>query len=275
MISDPITTSDLSPANAPFVPRLMLATDLDGTFLAGSPAHRQQLYRLVDRHPEIRLTFVTGRGLEAVMPLLSDPSLPRPDYVICDVGGTVVDGRTLQPIQPLQTRIDRRWPGEHAVATEMAGFRGLVRQDVPQERRCSYFCEPDALADVRADIEATAKRLGAVIEASDVRPSVKEQVESLGAKFIMTEALKDASGTGGYARELTDDEVQRVLSKEAKKRDEAATAFADAGRAEQADRRIEPPPAEIAAGQQRGDAREAHLLPPDRGAVGRQPGQSP
>ena len=160
MISDPITTSDLSPANAPFVPRLMLATDLDGTFLAGSPAHRQQLYRLVDRHPEIRLTFVTGRGLEAVMPLLSDPSLPRPDYVICDVGGTVVDGRTLQPIQPLQTRIDRRWPGEHAVATEMAGFRGLVRQDVPQERRCSYFCEPDALADVRADIEATAKRLG-------------------------------------------------------------------------------------------------------------------
>jgi NAD(P) transhydrogenase subunit alpha len=53
---------------------------------------------------------------------------------------------------------------------------------------------------------ATAKRLGAVIEASDVRPSVKEQVESLGAKFIMTDALKDASGSGGYARELTDAE---------------------------------------------------------------------
>src|SRR6185312_14698176 len=125
------TTTDLTPANTPFVPRLMLATDLDGTFLAGSPAHRQQLYRLVDRHPEIRLTFVTGRGLEAVMPLLSDPSLPRPDYVICDVGGTVVDGHTLQPIQPLQTRIDRRWPGERAVADAMAGFAGLVRQDVP------------------------------------------------------------------------------------------------------------------------------------------------
>lgn len=154
------TTPELTPANTPFVPRLMLATDLDGTFLAGSPAHRQQLYRLVDRHPEIRLTFVTGRGLEAVMPLLSDPSLPRPDYVICDVGGTVVDGHTLQPIQPLQTRIDRRWPGERAVADAMAGFAGLVRQDVPQERRCSYFCEPEALADVRGDIEATARKLG-------------------------------------------------------------------------------------------------------------------
>jgi len=154
------TTTDLTPANTPFVPRLMLATDLDGTFLAGSPAHRQQLYRLVDRHPEIRLTFVTGRGLEAVMPLLSDPSLPRPDYVICDVGGTVVDGHTLQPIQPLQTRIDRRWPGERAVADAMTGFTGLVRQDVPQERRCSYFCEPEALTGVRGEIEAAARKLG-------------------------------------------------------------------------------------------------------------------
>ena len=53
---------------------------------------------------------------------------------------------------------------------------------------------------------ATAKRLGAVVSATDVRAAAGEQVESLGAKFIMTEALKDASGTGGYARELTKDE---------------------------------------------------------------------
>ena len=53
---------------------------------------------------------------------------------------------------------------------------------------------------------ATAKRLGAVVTATDVRAAAAEQVESLGGKFIMTEALKDASGTGGYARELTKDE---------------------------------------------------------------------
>lgn len=53
---------------------------------------------------------------------------------------------------------------------------------------------------------ATARRLGAVVSATDVRAAAGEQVESLGAKFIMTEALKDASGTGGYARELTPDE---------------------------------------------------------------------
>jgi H+-translocating NAD(P) transhydrogenase subunit alpha len=54
---------------------------------------------------------------------------------------------------------------------------------------------------------ATAKRLGAVIEASDVRPSVKEQVESLGAKFIevpyeTAEEREAAEGVGGYARPM-------------------------------------------------------------------------
>ncbi|WP_246048504.1 glucosylglycerol-phosphate synthase [Arenimonas terrae] len=141
-------------------PRLILATDLDGTFLAGDSEARQRLYRLVDEHPQIRLAWITGRGLEAVIPLLSDPALPRPDYLICDVGATVVDGRSLQPLQPLQSAIDARWPGERAVADAMREFDGLQRQDVPQERRCSYFCEPAALAPQRAGIERAARELG-------------------------------------------------------------------------------------------------------------------
>ena len=60
---------------------------------------------------------------------------------------------------------------------------------------------------------ATAKRLGAVVEAFDVRPAVKEQVESLGAKFVEVEvsaAEKTALATaGGYAREMSDDYKQR------------------------------------------------------------------
>ena len=55
---------------------------------------------------------------------------------------------------------------------------------------------------------ATARRLGAIVTATDVRAAAGEQVESLGAKFIMHESLKDASGEGGYARELTDEERQ-------------------------------------------------------------------
>jgi NAD(P) transhydrogenase subunit alpha len=60
---------------------------------------------------------------------------------------------------------------------------------------------------------ATAKRLGAVIEAFDVRPAVKEQVESLGARFVevpLSDAEKQAAETsGGYAREMSDDYKRR------------------------------------------------------------------
>ncbi|MEQ1882774.1 MAG: Re/Si-specific NAD(P)(+) transhydrogenase subunit alpha [Burkholderiales bacterium] len=60
---------------------------------------------------------------------------------------------------------------------------------------------------------ATAKRLGAVVEAADVRPETKEQVESLGAKFIdvpLTDAEKElAKGQGGYAREMGDEYKKR------------------------------------------------------------------
>ena len=55
---------------------------------------------------------------------------------------------------------------------------------------------------------ATAHRLGAITEGYDVRPETKEQAQSLGAKFIDTGV--DARGEGGYARELTADEKERV-----------------------------------------------------------------
>ena len=53
---------------------------------------------------------------------------------------------------------------------------------------------------------ATARRLGAIVNAYDVRSETKEQAESLGAKFIVLKSIADASGTGGYARELTAEE---------------------------------------------------------------------
>jgi NAD(P) transhydrogenase subunit alpha len=56
---------------------------------------------------------------------------------------------------------------------------------------------------------ATAKRLGAVVEVSDTRPQVKEEVMSLGAKFIEVEGAADASKAGGYAVEQSEDFKQR------------------------------------------------------------------
>ena len=57
---------------------------------------------------------------------------------------------------------------------------------------------------------ATAKRLGAQVEAFDVRPEVKEQVESLGAKFVEVESTSDDGvGEGGYAKETSDEYKQK------------------------------------------------------------------
>ncbi len=69
---------------------------------------------------------------------------------------------------------------------------------------------------------ATARRLGAVIEASDVRPSVKEQVESLGAKFIdvpyeTAEEKEAAEGVGGYARPMPQSWLERQKAEVAKR----------------------------------------------------------
>jgi NAD(P) transhydrogenase subunit alpha len=52
----------------------------------------------------------------------------------------------------------------------------------------------------------TARRLGAIVKAYDVRSETKEQAESLGAQFIVLKAVADASGEGGYARQLTPEE---------------------------------------------------------------------
>lgn len=125
---------------------MLLATDLDGTFLAGDPEDRLSLYQTIAAHPEIRLAYVTGRSLESVLPLLADPTLPQPDFIISDVGASFTHGDTLQPIQPLQNMIDALWPGESQVASAIEGFE-LERQDVPQMRRCSYFCTPEQAAN--------------------------------------------------------------------------------------------------------------------------------
>src|SRR5262245_33807779 len=79
---------------------------------------------------------------------------------------------------------------------------------------------------------ATAKRLGAVVEAYDVRSATREQVKSLGAKFIETGV--SAEGTGGYARELTAEEKakqQEVLEARIAVADAVITTAAIPGRA--------------------------------------------
>jgi NAD(P) transhydrogenase subunit alpha len=75
---------------------------------------------------------------------------------------------------------------------------------------------------------ATAKRLGAVVSAFDVRPAVKEQVESLGAKFIEVPAAESGETSGGYAKEMSEEykQKQSQLIHEALKKQDVVIATA-------------------------------------------------
>jgi len=80
---------------------------------------------------------------------------------------------------------------------------------------------------------ATARRLGAVVEAFDVRSAVKEQIESLGAKFVELDMGFDAEAEGGYARQLTDEEQEkqrRLLADEIARQDVVITTALVPGR---------------------------------------------
>jgi NAD(P) transhydrogenase subunit alpha len=81
---------------------------------------------------------------------------------------------------------------------------------------------------------ATVRRLGAQVQAFDVRSAVKEQIESLGAKFLELDmGLEDAESAGGYARQLTDEEQQKqreLLAEEIGKVDAVISTAAVPGR---------------------------------------------
>lgn len=130
----------------PLKPGFILATDLDGTLLGGTEQDRAALFRLLEgRADDWVVIFVTGRGFDSVRPLLTDPTVPTPDFVIADVGATVIDVGSERPVQPLQVQIEANWPGVHQVLEALEPFEQLVRQEVPQERRCSFLAEQEQL----------------------------------------------------------------------------------------------------------------------------------
>src|SRR5690606_10595553 len=118
---------------------MLLATDLDGTFLGGKQIDKLNRYRLIQQRDDICLVFVTGRGLETVLPLLNDSIVPHPDYIICDVGATIVDRKTLENNEPLQSDIEAQWNDVIVLKDRLTKGKGLSIQEVPQPRRPSYY----------------------------------------------------------------------------------------------------------------------------------------
>lgn len=135
--------------------RFVLATDLDGTFLGGSPDMRAGLYDWLKRHrDDVGLIFVTGRDPDFIRALCAGevdhaPNVPAPDYVVADVGTTVArmemgsEGPALSFLRDLEGPISSAWGERSAFVREtLSDAPGLVPQDTPFRHRMSYHYDP-------------------------------------------------------------------------------------------------------------------------------------
>ncbi len=126
----------------------------------------------------------------------------------------------------------------------IAGYRAVIEaaahygRFLPLMMTSAGMAKPARLIVLGAGVAglqaiATAKRLGANVEAYDVRPEVKEQIESLGAKFIELKMAESGTGSGGYAKELSEEgkrEQQRLLTEKLKTADIIVSTAAIPGR---------------------------------------------
>jgi NAD(P) transhydrogenase subunit alpha len=99
------------------------------------------------------------------------------------------------------------YKGALIAASELPKFFPMLMTAAGTVLPAKVFVIGAAVAGLQAI--ATAKRLGAQVTATDVRPEVKEQIESVGAKYVGVELKESASAGGGYAKELSDEDKLR------------------------------------------------------------------
>ncbi|MDP1631131.1 MAG: HAD-IIB family hydrolase [Caulobacter sp.] len=128
-------------------PNLILATDLDGTFLGGDEEHRAALYHHISTRDDALLIFVTGRDIDFIADLIRSPGMPRPHYIVGDIGTSVFHGQTLMPVAELEAPITAAWnDAGDRVKRLLASEPGLVLQETPFRHRVSYDYDPALLS---------------------------------------------------------------------------------------------------------------------------------
>lgn len=149
---------------------MVLATDLDGTFLGGSDKDRAQFYAWIERNRDrIGLIFVTGRDPGFISRAVRQ-GLPAPEFVVGDVGTTIArfdaDGH-VAPIEALEAEIAAAWgAAEMTVPRALSGIKGLKPQSTGFRYRMSYDLDPAEFDPEAFDIVAN---LGLDALASDNR----------------------------------------------------------------------------------------------------------
>lgn len=130
--------------------KTILATDLDGTFLGGTPAQRTALYDwIAARRDEIVLIYASGRSLTAMQDVLDELPL-QPDHIIADVGTSVYTGPQFLPVTAVEAWLDATWGSDarERIAAVLKDHAHLIPQTVIEGRRVSCFYTDETLANV-------------------------------------------------------------------------------------------------------------------------------
>lgn len=180
-------------------PRLLLATDLDGTMAHGDSRIRERLASLLRDHSDATLIYVTGRSAPAARELAKRTVLPEPDYLIADVGTSVLRGLGPARAEEIEAELDRIWPGEDVVRENLADLEAdLTPQKVSAPRRVSYWIRP--VRDMRGssgadtgDDEFAARppddasmSAEAAVLAEDIAAKVASRLEDLAVDVVVS-----------------------------------------------------------------------------------------
>jgi proton-translocating NAD(P)+ transhydrogenase subunit alpha len=178
------------------------------------------------------------RSLIGAADLLAKVNAPSPDEVEALRPGAIYLGslmplRNLQVVRALAARKITAFSTDAIPRTtraqsmdtlssmaNIAGYKGVLLGAVelnryfPMLMTAAGMVRPSKVFVIGAGVAglqaiATARRLGANVVATDVRPEVKEQIESVGAKYVGIELKESAAAGGGYAKELSEDDRRR------------------------------------------------------------------
>lgn len=124
--------------------QLVLATDLDGTFLEGDHQTKNFLYnKLMQLREEVMLIYVTGRPINIVEQFCRQGYLPPSHFVIGDHGTHIVEGNHFQPVEHLQTPIIEKWnSGNEVIRSLLQDDIGIQLQPLDPPYRVAYYYDP-------------------------------------------------------------------------------------------------------------------------------------
>lgn len=160
---------------------ILLCTDLDRTLLPNGdqPASPDALahFRVLCRHPQMHLAYVSGRRLALIEEAIAEHDLPIPDYAVGDVGTRIFrrSHDTWEPVTLWEDELARSWGGREAAALHeyLNDLPGLHLQEAAAQGRfkLSYYAPPAKLEELREQI---AGRFEFIKQASEIITSVDE-----------------------------------------------------------------------------------------------------